>query len=256
MAGEKPGRLVEVRYTSRDGGDVVTTLDAARVDLVVHGLPVRRFGSYAGMGHYPGWWWAATMGDLVGYESLLERDRLMLADFDPDVVAVASQPFGLAGLDGDVVRRHVPDYLLLRRDGSVEVVDVKPARLADKPEVAEVLAWTGRELAERGWRYSVWSGTEPHRLTNVRFLAQGRRAHLVDPGAVAHLRDHGAVGGSLGESLTAATRATDYTVHALRAAMVCLLWHQAWEIGLDEPLSLATRIDRVREVCADDRVRA
>lgn len=248
VAREKPGRLVEVRYTSRDGEDVVTTWDAVRADLVVRGLPVRRFGSYAGMGHYPGWWWAATMGDLVGYESLLERDRLMLADFDQDVVAVASQPFGLAGRDGDVVRRHVPDYLLQRRDGSVEVVDVKPGHLVDKPEVAEVLGWTGRVLAERGWRYSVWSGTASRRLTNVRFLAQGRRAHLVDPGATIQLHRHGAVDRSLGESLRAASRATDYTAHALRAAMVGLLWHQAWEIDLDEPLSSATRIDRVREV--------
>lgn len=28
-----------------------------------------------------------------GYESLLERDRLMLADFDPAVTATAGQPF-------------------------------------------------------------------------------------------------------------------------------------------------------------------
>ena len=79
------------------------------------------------------------MGDLVGYESLLERDRLMLADFDRDVVAVASQPFGVSGRDADVLRRHVPDYLLLRRDGSADVVDVKPARMVDKPEVVAVL---------------------------------------------------------------------------------------------------------------------
>lgn len=32
----------------------------------------------ARMRHYPGWWWSATMGDHVGHESLLERDRLML----------------------------------------------------------------------------------------------------------------------------------------------------------------------------------
>lgn len=80
----------------------------------------------------------------VGYESLLERDRLMLADFDPVVVAIASQPFGITGRDEDVLRRHVPDYLLLARDGSVEVVDVKPAGLVDKPDVAAQLGWTGR----------------------------------------------------------------------------------------------------------------
>jgi hypothetical protein len=47
--------------------------------------------------------------------------------------AIARQPFGLTGWDDDVMRRHVPDNLLSRRDGSVEVVDVQPARLVDKP---------------------------------------------------------------------------------------------------------------------------
>lgn len=92
----------ELRYVSPEGEDVVTTIEAARPQDVVRGRPVRRFGSYARMGHYPGWWWSATMGDLVGYESLLERDRLMLADFDRDVVALASQPFGITGRDGGV----------------------------------------------------------------------------------------------------------------------------------------------------------
>lgn len=146
---------MEFRYTSREGGDVVTTLAAARPDLVVRGLPVRGFSWYAGMRHYPGWWWSSTRGDLVGYESLLERDRLMLADFDRDVVAIASQPFGITGPVGDSIRRHVPDYLLRLVDGTVVVVDVKPARLVDKPKVAEVLAWTAHLMAERGWRSEV-----------------------------------------------------------------------------------------------------
>lgn len=37
------------------------------------------------------------MNDLVGYESLLERDCLMVADQDPEVCGVASQPFWLQG---------------------------------------------------------------------------------------------------------------------------------------------------------------
>lgn len=240
---------VAFRYMSCEGSEVATTLSAVAPGDVADGLPVRRFGSYARMGHYPGWWWSATMSDLVGYESLLERDRLMLADFDRDVVAVASQPFGITGLDGDVVRRHVPDYLLLKRDGSVEVVDVKPARLVDKPKVAEVLGWTGRVLAGRGWRYSVWSGAEALRLTNVRFLAQGRRAHLVDVQAVDHLHGHGAAGRSLGEVFEAASHAADISRHGLRAALLFLLWRQVWEVCLDEPLGSASRINRVREVC-------
>ena len=72
-----PRGEVELRYTSCEGKGVVTTLDRAPAQEVVRGLPVRRFGWHAGMGHYPGWLWSATMLAHVGYESLLERDRLM-----------------------------------------------------------------------------------------------------------------------------------------------------------------------------------
>ncbi|OFE15184.1 hypothetical protein BA895_22785 [Humibacillus sp. DSM 29435] len=85
------------------------------------------------MRHYPGWWWSATTGDLVGHESLSERDRLMLADFDRDVVAIASQPFGITGDTGDSSRRHVPDYLLRLAAGAVVVVDVKLRRAGPEP---------------------------------------------------------------------------------------------------------------------------
>lgn len=136
---------------------------------------MRGFRWYTGMRHYPGWWWYSTSGDLVGYESLLERDRLMLlADFDRAVVAFASQPFGITDRIGDAIRRHVPDYLLHLVDGTVVVVDVKPAELVDKPKVALVLDWTAELMAQKGWRYEVWSGAQEIRLTNVRFL--GARA--------------------------------------------------------------------------------
>lgn len=42
-------------------------------------------------------------------------------------------------------------------------------------------------MAERGWRYEVWSGTSEVLLTNVRFIAQGRRPALVHAPAVAPL---------------------------------------------------------------------
>jgi hypothetical protein len=41
--------------------------------------PVRRFRWSRGERHFPGWYWAATTGQHVGFESWLERDRLLLA---------------------------------------------------------------------------------------------------------------------------------------------------------------------------------
>jgi hypothetical protein len=83
------------------------------------------FRWYRGRRFYSGWYWSATGERLVAYESLLERDRIMLADFASDVNGIAAQPFQLSWHDGQRTRRHVPDILLTHSDGRVTVVDVK-----------------------------------------------------------------------------------------------------------------------------------
>jgi hypothetical protein len=67
--------------------------------------------------NYSGLYWCATERALVGYESRLERARLMMMDFDRDAKTIASQPFQLrAVVDGQRITR-VPDYLVCTDDG-------------------------------------------------------------------------------------------------------------------------------------------
>jgi hypothetical protein len=110
---------------------------------------VREFRWFRGRRHYSGWYFSSTVGGLVAYESRLELARIQLADFDPDVVGIAAQPFQLTGRDGAVRRRHVPDLLLRRANGAVVVVDVEPADRVDDPVVRAVFDWTARVV---GWR--------------------------------------------------------------------------------------------------------
>ncbi|GAB3707332.1 hypothetical protein GCM10028815_20100 [Mariniluteicoccus flavus] len=74
---------------------------------------------------------------MVGYESLLERDRLMVADQDPNVCGIASQPFWLQGtLDDGTPVRHVPDYLLAHQKPSTTSSDwTNPPRGLPRPTV-------------------------------------------------------------------------------------------------------------------------
>lgn len=72
--------------------------------------PVRRFVSRRGTPGFSGFRWSVTTGGHVGYESWLERDHLMVLDFDPEIVGIASQPFWLHWHDGRRRRRHAPDY--------------------------------------------------------------------------------------------------------------------------------------------------
>lgn len=58
-------------------------------------LPIRQFFSWPGKRNYEGSWWSSTTRAHVEFESLLERDYLLAADADDQVVAIAAQPLAL-----------------------------------------------------------------------------------------------------------------------------------------------------------------
>ena len=73
------GREFEIAYVDAEA-------DARRLALIdawsvpfEECMPVRGFPSYKGQRNRVGRWWTATTGSVVGYESWLERDWLMLA---------------------------------------------------------------------------------------------------------------------------------------------------------------------------------
>lgn len=152
--------------------------------------PWRVFRWYQGQKHYSGTYWSSTMRDHVIYESRLELARLLFDDFDPSVSRILAQPFLLkANVEGKI-RKHIPDYLLIREDGPV-IVDVKPRRRLAKPDVAFTFAWTRQLVEAHGWQYVVWSEPAPAELENLRFLAGYRRDWLFDDSLLDELRAMG-----------------------------------------------------------------
>jgi hypothetical protein len=174
-----PAAEVRLRYRRADGEVADTMLERVIVDEVMAGLPVREFRSYKGRRHYSGWYWSSTMGRLVAYESRLELARVMLADQHRDVVAIAAQPFWLAGSDEGRTRRHVPDFLLVDRAGAVTVVDVKAATKLSEPKVQAVFAWTRKVAGWQAWGFEAWSGADQRLLDNLAFLAGYRRPTVI-----------------------------------------------------------------------------
>ena len=132
--------------------------------------PVRSFGPFRGQRSFQGSWWFATTGEHVGFESWVERDAVMLLDFDPDVVAVSSQPFCLRWAGQPGARRHVPDYFARLADGSAVVIDVRPDELAGADD-AEVFAATQRACAAVGWGYRRVGVAGAVLAANVRWLS-------------------------------------------------------------------------------------
>ena len=142
---------------------------------------------------YEGSYWSSTVRRHVRFESLLERDWLVSADFDPDAVAFQWQPFVLKWPRGTKSHRsHVPDFFCRVRSGDGVVVDVKrPDRFHDS-KVSEQFEMTREVCSSVGWHYEVFSGPpEPAVRTwaswpgsgriGTRSAAEGRREPFVHP---------------------------------------------------------------------------
>ncbi|MEV7190711.1 TnsA-like heteromeric transposase endonuclease subunit [Streptomyces sp. NPDC093510] len=146
---------------------------------------VRVFPSYRGQRNFPGWYWAATSTELVGYESWVELSHLMRLDAEPEVCGLISQPFRLSWRCDGRSRRisHTPDYFVRRRDGRVVVLDVRPDELVE-PEDAAKFAATAVACARVGWDYERVGVLGPVLAANLRWLS-GYRHPRVRRGPVA-----------------------------------------------------------------------
>ncbi|MDT3446460.1 MULTISPECIES: hypothetical protein [unclassified Pseudofrankia] len=65
-----------------------------------------------------------------------------------------------------MVRRHVPDFVAVRADGLISVIDVKPRRRLASGEVAFTLGWTEQVATAQGWAFEVFSEPDPVVLDN------------------------------------------------------------------------------------------
>jgi hypothetical protein len=191
-------------------------------------LPVRPFRFEKGLRSFAGWWYFATTGAHVGFESWLERDHLMLMDFDLAVRAVSSQPFWLRWRDGDGrVRRHAPDFFARQADGSGVVVDVRPDDRIPARD-AETFAVTALACQDAGWEYRRSGDLDPVLAANVRWLSRYRHRRCLIPGVAAVLVEEFAGGRGLFEGAEAAGD---------RLRVLPVLFHLMWQRHLTADLA-------------------
>ncbi|MFF1872993.1 TnsA-like heteromeric transposase endonuclease subunit [Kitasatospora herbaricolor] len=198
--------------------------------------PVREFRWAKGGQGFAGWYFSATVGDHVGYESWLERDRLILLDREPGVVGIASQPFWLHWHDGRRQRRHAPDYFVRLADGRGQVVDV---RAGDRIESANAEAFSATERACRavGWEFSRVGEPEPVLMENVRWLSRYRRSRCANPEVAERLLD------LFSEPTTAGWGFASGRTLVVLPVLFHLLWHGDLAADLEsEPLSSTTLV--------------
>lgn len=173
----------EVEWVAAGGEWQRCTLDAAAGVGFEEGLPVRRFRPRKGQRHLSGLWWSATTGGHVGFESWLERDHVMLLNFDQRVVGIGAQPFWLHWTDpGGKPVSHAPDLFARRIDGGAIVIDCRPVERR-KPRDLAKFAVTERVCERLGWEYRLVAGLDPVLQGNLRWLSGYRhQRHDVPPG--------------------------------------------------------------------------
>ena len=202
-------------------------------------MPWRTFRWYFGQRHYSGSYWSSTEAAHVIYESRLELSRLLMADFDPAVLQIKAQPFVMTTIVDRKVRRHVPDFWLLTKDGPV-VVEVKPRSSLNSPHVQFTFDWVSRVVDSIGWGFEIASEQPAPFLENVRFLAGFRRREWISEPALEELRSIDLDG----------LRFSDVNRHAsgpeplIRAGLLHMLWTHELNCDLSEVLSSETVLSR------------
>lgn len=232
--------MVRIRR-SEDLVDVVSLGDV-RLRMFDSAIPWRVFRWYRKQRHFSGSYWSVTMDAPVGYESRLEYANLLLADFDPRVEWILSQPFLIEGLDRATPRKHIPDYLITHTDGSVCVVDVKPAEKLQLPKVRDSLAWSRRVFEAHGWEYRVQSEPDRVLLANVQFLAGYRRRFQFVDAEITAVMDELQAPMTFGEAVRAAIPIAG-DPRAARSLVLHLLWTRQLRTDLTHLLNTTTLLE-------------
>jgi hypothetical protein len=219
--------------------------DDVSADLALHAVeravPIRRFFAWPGKRNYEGLWWSSTVRAHVPFESLLEREYLMWADFDPDIVAIAAQPLALLWPRGRADHKnHVPDFFVRLSNGD-RLVDVRHPHRVD--DAAAQFHLTRHVCAEVGWQYAVFTGLDAVTEQNVRWLAgyrQDRCAPTDD--AFNAITNCFAQPLPLGLGAHRVARSTGVPKDMALANVLHLLWRRQLSANLRSPLSLETQV--------------
>lgn len=196
-------------------------------------------------------------GRMVASESSLERDLLVLLDFDPSVERYEEQPVRIEYRDARGRRRtYTPDVLVYFRQDIAQKQTTTPllyevkyrADLSENwPQIKPKVRAARTYARGRGWRFKLITEREirtPY-LQSVKFLRQYRRLQPDDAERqllLDHLRE---VGESDPETLLSAI----HLERVRRAELLPTLWHLI-AVGdiyadLDEPLTMRSPIRAV-----------
>jgi hypothetical protein len=181
-------------------------------------------------------------GRLVQFESWLERALILRLDRDPEVLDYQSQPEMFTFNDEQGERRsYTPDFMVWRRDGSIEIHEVTLAQRRVRVDIWRRECAARQICQGRGWRYIVHTEqTLPQggELANLLVLA-GYRPTVYANQAVTEAAFE-TLGSNQPVTLTVLVKQIGQVVglpaRQVTAALCHLLWHGVLMTNLEQLL--------------------
>jgi TnsA endonuclease-like protein len=190
----------------------------------------------------------------AAFESTLERDFMLLVEFDPDVLSYEEQPVRIDYLSADGQARHyTPDILATYRQ-IPNSTTLKPPLLAEIKYRRDLFEqWRGlkpkfraarRYAKERGWSFKIITEVEirtPY-LKNVKFLRQYQRRPINLDGAGLLLQKASELGSTDPESLLASMCQDAHDRAHLLPTLWSLVAQRKIGADLNQPLTMQSLI--------------
>lgn len=117
-------------------------------------MPSRKVVTRSGRrirGYFPSY----KCGQMIAWESLLERDAILLLEFSQGVVSYRQQPAVIDYSDGEQMRKYYPDFEAVLDGGEVVHLEIKPADELERSSVAAKYQLIAADYQRRRHRFRV-----------------------------------------------------------------------------------------------------
>lgn len=112
--------------------------------------------------HIRGYFPSKKLNRMVAWESLLEKDTLLLMELSPGVLSYQEQPEEISYWDGQAMCCYVPDLRVNLCNETSLLVEVKPAAELERPAVRTKYQQIAQHLLEQGEHFLILTDQEIH----------------------------------------------------------------------------------------------
>jgi len=153
-------------------------------------MPVRKVVTRRGR-RFRGYFPSKKLHRMVAWESLLERDAILLLEVSPGVVSFQEQPALIKYFDGTSLCDYYPDFEVVLADGTVFHLEVKTSTKLKNPKVATKFAAIAAHYQEKGLGFRIVTEEELQReplLSNAQTFAYLQGSTVYPPLSPRQLR--------------------------------------------------------------------